>query len=147
MNLHEAHDGAHRRRRPKRLGRGAGSGHGKTSTRGHKGQRSRSGSLPRATFEGGQMPLVRRIPKRGFNNRGRKVFAIVNVGDLERQFPAGASVDLDALREAGLVKGRFDAVKVLAEGELSKRLSVAAHRFSKAAQAKIEQAGGQISLL
>lgn len=147
MDLHEAHQGVNRRRARKRLGRGPGSGRGKTAARGHKGQRSRSGSLPPATFEGGQMPLVRRIPKRGFNNRSRKVYAIVNLRDLEQRFEPGATVDLDALRDTGLVQGRFDGVKVLAEGELSKALTVAAHRFSKAAQAKIEQAGGQVTLL
>jgi large subunit ribosomal protein L15 len=147
MDLHEAHQGVQRHRRSKRLGRGAGSGRGKTAARGHKGQRSRSGSLPGATFEGGQMPLVRRIPKRGFNNRTRKVFVIVNLRDLEQRFEAGATVDLDALRGAGLIKGRFDGVKVLAEGELTKALTVAAHRFSKTARTKIEQAGGQINLL
>lgn len=93
------------------------------------------------------MPLVRRVPKRGFNNRDRKILAIVNVGDLQQQFPTGATVDLDALRAAGLVKGRFDGVKVLAGGELNKKLTVTAHRFSKAAHAKIEQAGGQVNLL
>ena len=144
MNLHEAHQGITRHRRPKRVGKGQGSGRGKTATRGHKGQRSRSGSLPPPTFEGGQMPLARRIPKRGFNNRWRKVFAVVNVGDLEKRFPAGAQIDLEALRQAGLTKGRFHGVKVLARGEVTKQLTVTAHRFSQAAREKIEQAGGQV---
>jgi large subunit ribosomal protein L15 len=125
----------------KRVGRGPGSGHGKTSSRGEKGQKSRSGYSRQMGFEGGQMPLHRRLPKRGFTNIFKKEYAVVNLSDLER-FDNGATVDEATLRQAGLVKGRNDGVKVLGYGELSKKLTVSATKFSKTAKEAIEKAGG-----
>ena len=125
----------------KRVGRGPGSGHGKTSGRGEKGQKSRSGFSRSLGFEGGQMPLHRRLPKRGFTNIFKKDYAVVNVSDLER-FDNGATVDEATLRQAGLVKGSHDGVKVLGNGELSKKLTVSATKFSKSAKEIIEKAGG-----
>jgi large subunit ribosomal protein L15 len=127
----------------KRVGRGPGSGHGKTSGRGEKGQKSRSGYSGKRGFEGGQMPLHRRLPKRGFTNIFKKDYAVVNVSDLER-FDNGASVDETMLRQAGLVKGSHDGVKVLGDGELSKKLTVSATKFSKSAKEIIEKAGGTV---
>jgi large subunit ribosomal protein L15 len=125
----------------KRVGRGPGSGHGKTSGRGEKGQKSRSGFSRKLGFEGGQMPLHRRLPKRGFTNIFKKDYAVVNVSDLER-FENGTSVDEAALRQAGLVKGQHDGVKILGDGELSRKLTVSATKFSKSAREIIEKAGG-----
>ncbi len=125
----------------KRVGRGPGSGHGKTAGRGEKGQKSRSGFSRQMGFEGGQMPLHRRLPKRGFTNIFKKDYAVVNVSDLER-FDNGATVDEASLRQAGLVKGQHDGVKVLGNGELSKKLTVTATKFSKSAREIIEKAGG-----
>ena len=125
----------------KRVGRGPGSGHGKTAGRGEKGQKSRSGFSRQPGFEGGQMPLHRRLPKRGFTNIFKKDYAVVNVSDLER-FDTGASIDEATLRQAGLVKGSHDGVKVLGDGELSKKLTVSATKFSKSAREIIEKAGG-----
>ena len=125
----------------KRVGRGMGSGMGKTSTRGHKGQGSRSGSSLMRGFEGGQMPLHRRLPKRGFTNIFKKVHAVVNLSDLER-FDNGSTVDEGALRQAGLVKGKNDGVKILGHGKLSKKLTVHATKFSETARKQIEAAGG-----
>jgi large subunit ribosomal protein L15 len=127
----------------KRVGRGPGSGHGKTSGRGEKGQKSRSGYSGKRGFEGGQMPLHRRLPKRGFTNIFKTDYAVVNVSDLER-FDNGASVDEAMLRQAGLVKGSHDGVKVLGDGELSKKLTVSATKFSKSAKEIIEKAGGTV---
>ena len=127
----------------KRVGRGPGSGHGKTSSRGEKGQKSRSGYSGKRGFEGGQMPLHRRLPKRGFTNIFKTDYAVVNVSDLER-FDNGASVDEAMLRQAGLVKGSHDGVKVLGNGELSKKLTVSATKFSKTAKEIIEKAGGTV---
>ena len=125
----------------KRVGRGPGSGHGKTSSRGEKGQKSRSGYSGKRGFEGGQMPLHRRIPKRGFTNIFKTDYAVVNVSDLER-FDNGATVDEAALRAAGLVKGQHDGVKILGDGKLSKKLTVHATKFSASARKQIEAAGG-----
>ena len=125
----------------KRVGRGPGSGHGKTSSRGEKGQKSRSGYASKLGFEGGQMPLARRLPKRGFTNIFKKEHAIVNLADLER-FDNGATVDEAALRQAGLIKGRHDGIKVLGNGTLSKKLTVHAKKFSETARKQIEAAGG-----
>ncbi len=128
----------------RRLGRGVGSGLGKTSGRGQKGQYARGGV--KRGFEGGQTPLMRRIPKRGFNVPFPVRLAEVNVGDLER-FDAGAKVDEKALRDRGLVKGRCDRIKILGNGDLKKKITVTAHAFSKSAVAKIEKAGGKALLL
>jgi large subunit ribosomal protein L15 len=147
MNLDDVHRGVRKHKRRKRVGRGPGSGHGKTCGRGHKGQASRAGWSRHPTFEGGQMPLVRRIPKRGFHNRWAPAVAVVNVGDLEGRFQAGDEVTLETLRARNLAKGRFDLLKILGDGPLTKKLKVAAHRFSKSAREKIEQAGGEVVVL
>jgi large subunit ribosomal protein L15 len=125
----------------KRVGRGPGSGHGKTAGRGEKGQKSRSGFSRQLGFEGGQMPLHRRLPKRGFTNIFKKQIAIVNVSDLER-FDTGATVDESALRGAGLIKGSADGIKILGNGKLTKKLTVHADKFSEGARRQIEAAGG-----
>ena len=127
----------------KRVGRGPGSGHGKTAGRGEKGQKSRSGFSRQLGFEGGQMPLHRRLPKRGFTNIFKKNYAVVNLADLER-FDNGATVDEAALRAAGLVKGQHDGIKVLGNGKLSKKLTVSATKFSATAKQSIEAAGGTV---
>ena len=147
MNLNDVHRGIQKHKKRNRVGRGVGSGNGKTCGRGSKGQRSRAGFSVHPTFEGGQMPLVRRIPKRGFHNRWALSVAIVNVGDLEERFQADEDVDPDTLRAKDLAKGRFDLLKILGDGQLTKKLKVSAHRFSKSAREKIEQAGGQVVVL
>ena len=131
------------KRERKRVGRGQGSGRGKTATRGHKGAKSRSGYGTRPGFEGGQMPLQRRLPKRGFNNIFRKEYAIVQVSDLEN-FDAGSRIDREALVQVGLIGKRTTLVKVLANGELSKSLTVAVDKVSAGAKQKIEAAGGTV---
>ena len=128
-----------------RRGRGHGSGNGKTAGKGHKGQKARSGA-PRPGFEGGQMPLYRRIPKRGFTNRNTKNIVTLNVSDLER-FEAGAEVTVDALREVGLVKNSFDGVKILGNGELTQKLEVKVNAFSASAKEKIEALGGKAEVI
>ena len=125
----------------KRVGRGPGSGHGKTAGRGEKGQKSRSGFSRQMGFEGGQMPLHRRLPKRGFTNIFKKENTVVNVSDLER-FDNGATVDEAALRGAGLIKGRLHGIKILGDGKLTKKLTVHANKFSESARRQIEAAGG-----
>ncbi len=130
----------------KRIGRGQGSGTGKTSGKGHKGQNSRSGGGVKAGFEGGQMPLHRRLPKRGFTPLTKKVYALVNLKDLEC-FEAGSVVDVAALGQAGLVSRIQDGIKILGDGELSKALTVQAHKFSKSAVSKIEAAGGKAEVI
>jgi large subunit ribosomal protein L15 len=147
MRIDEVHRGITKRRKRRRVGRGIGSGRGKTSARGVKGQGSRSGTSVQAIFEGGMMPLVRRIPKRGFNNPFAPRIAALNVGDLEAVCNAGDAVTPDSLRANGVLKGIYDQVKILGDGELSKKLSVSAHRFSKSAQEKIEKAGGTITIV
>jgi len=130
----------------KRIGRGPGSGTGKTSGKGHKGQNARSGGGVKPGFEGGQMPLHRRLPKRGFTSLNKKVYSLVNLRDLDA-FEAGAIVDVEALGKAGLINGIKDGVKILADGELSKALTVQAHKFSKSAAEKIAAAGGKAEVL
>lgn len=144
MNLNDVHRGITKFKKRKRIGRGSGSGHGKTSGRGHKGQGSRSGASTKSVFQGGAMPLVRRIPKRGFNNMFAKAVAVVNVGDLNDAFDEGSDITVEALREKNLAKGRFDLLKILGEGEVTKKLKVSAHRFSGSAREKIEKAGGEV---
>ncbi len=135
--------GTHKKR--KRVGRGPGSGWGKTSGRGHKGAGSRAGARKRDMTEGGQMPLFRRLPKRGFSNFVfRTNYSIVNVGDLEKRFEGGAHVTPEALLEAGLVRNLRDRVKILGNGELTKKLKVEAARFSRQAAEKIKAAGGEV---
>ncbi len=146
MNLHTLKPNPGAKHRIKRLGCGESSGLGKTSGRGHKGQKSRSGGGVRPGFEGGQMPLHRRLPKRGFNNtRFQDKIAVVNVSDLEARFEAGATVNMESLKAARLVKGTYDAVKVLGDGELTKSLTVEGCKVSKSAQEKIEKAGGKVA--
>jgi large subunit ribosomal protein L15 len=142
MKLHELSPAPGSNKPVKRIGRGPASGQGKTAGKGHKGQKARAGRGMRPGFEGGQMPLQRRLPKRGFNNIFAKEIAIVNVSALEETFEAGAVVDIDALLESGLVRKELDGVKVLGHGELTKALTVKANAFSKEAKAKIEAAGG-----
>ncbi|MGD9125854.1 MAG: 50S ribosomal protein L15 [Planctomycetia bacterium] len=147
MNLCDINSGIQKNKKRKRVGRGTGSGHGKTCGRGHKGQGARAGFSMKPTFEGGQMPLVRRIPKRGFNNRWALKVVAVNVSDLEAVFDAGAEVNPETLREKNLAKEKYDVLKVLGDGELTKKLTVKAHRFSKSALEKIEKAGGEVVVL
>jgi large subunit ribosomal protein L15 len=148
MNINEVNHEAKGSKKPRRVGRGIGSGRGKTSQRGYNGQGSRSGSSMNPIFEGGQMPLVRRIPKRGFNNKTFADIVVgVNVDDLEISFEKGEAVNPGNLKEKGIVKKVFDKVKILGTGELTKALDVTAHAFSATAQKKIEAAGGKAILL
>jgi large subunit ribosomal protein L15 len=147
MNLNDIHRGVQRNRARKRLGRGIGSGQGKTAGRGHKGQKSRAGYWALPVFEGGQMPLVRRVPKRGFHNRFAAVVAVVNLAQLEARFQAGDEVNPSTLKLRQVVKGSYDVLKVLGNGELTKSLKISAHRFSASAREKIERAGGQVVVL
>ena len=134
------------RRRKRRVGRGESSGLGKTSGRGHKGAKARSGWGGMLGHEGGQMPIQRRLPKRGFNNsRFRKEYAILNVSDLERHFEEGEEVSLEAAKTRGLMKKRDTALKILGKGDLAKKLVVRAQKFSDTAREKIEKAGGEVS--
>lgn len=142
MKLHELSPAPGSKKVRKRLGRGAGSGTGKTAGKGHKGQNARSGGGVRPGFEGGQMPLQRRVPKRGFNNIFATKYAIVNVGDLDR-FEDGSKVDVDLLKSVGLVKKEYDGLKILGNGELKKKLTVVATKFSSSAKEKIENLGGK----
>jgi len=135
------------RKNTKRVGRGPGSGRGKTCGRGTKGQKSRSGVSIPPWFEGGQMPLQRRVPKRGFTNLFGKRYAIVNVGQREERFEAGAVIDADALREAGLIKRLYDGVKLLGDGEIKKSLTLKVSKASKSALSKVEAAGGKVEVL
>lgn len=146
MKLHELKPPVGATQRRKRVGRGTGSGHGKTSGRGEKGQKARSGAHIHPWFEGGQLPLHRRVPKRGFTNRFRKVYATVNLRDLER-FESGTKVTPGLLQERRIVKDLKAGLKVLAEGMLSKPLSVVAHKFSKQAIEKILASGGMIEVI
>ena len=147
MKLHDIGPtpGSHKRR--KRVGRGDSSGWGKTAGRGEKGQLSRTGSVHRPFFEGGQIPLFRRLPKRGFKNADRIVYEIINLSDLENNFEAGAEVNAETLREKKLLAKGNHAIKILANGEISKALTVKADKFSAAAVAKIEAAGGKVENL
>lgn len=146
MILDDVNRGIKKHKARKRIGRGPGSGHGKTATRGHKGAGSRSGNKRRQGFEGGQTPLFMRVAKRGFNN---KAFApkilIFNLSQLEAAFENGDEVNLETLESRGLLKGKYDAVKILGNGKLTKKLKVSAHRFSKSAEEKIAKAGGTVS--
>ncbi len=146
MRIHELSPAEGSRKKRKRVGRGPGSGHGKTSCRGHKGQKSRSGGGPRPGFEGGQMPLQRRLPKRGFNNIFKKSYSIVNIKDLSR-FAPNSSIDSESLRKAGLVKKEKDGIKLLGNGEISHPLVIQVHKVSKTAKEKIEASGGKVEVL
>ena len=146
MKLHELSPAAGSTKEAKRIGRGHGSGNGKTAGKGHKGQKARSGRGMRAGFEGGQMPLQRRVPKRGFNNIFASKFAIVNVSDLE-VFDADAVIDVKARQDKGLVNKVYDGVKVLGNGNISKAVTVKATAFSESAKSKIEAAGGKAEVI
>lgn len=145
MRLSELFPSPGSRHKKKRVGRGPGSNWGKTAARGHKGQKSRSGGGFKPGFEGGQMPLVRRIPKRGFHNEFKRAWAIVNLRDLGR-FPAEAVVDEEILRQAGLVKGRSEGIKLLGQGEVTVPLTVKVQAVSAQARARIEAAGGRVEV-
>lgn len=143
MILNDVHQGIQKRKSRKRIGRGPGSGHGKTSGRGHKGFYSRAGSSRRTGFEGGQMPMARRIAKRGFNNRQfADEVVIVNLSALENNFENGETVNRETLAEKRVIKGRYDVLKVLGNGKLTKKLTVEANRFSASAKEAITAAGG-----
>ena len=144
MNLHTLKPRPGSKHRTKRIGQGESSGKGKTSGKGHKGQKARSGGSIRLGFEGGQMPLIRRLPKRGFNNAAFKtVYGIVNLADLN-DFEDGAEVNEQVLREVGLIRGTIDGLKVLGNGELTKKVNITADKFSATAKEKIEKAGGTV---
>lgn len=145
MKLNELQPAPGSRKNRKRIGRGQASGQGGTAGKGHKGQNARSGGGVRPGFEGGQMPMQRRLPKRGFNNKFGLKIAEVNLRDLER-FEAGSVVDAQSLAEAGLIKGSFDAIKLLGQGQLSKALTIKVDRASAGARAKVEAAGGAVEL-
>lgn len=146
MRLHNLRPRPGSRHRVKRLGCGESSGHGKTSGKGHKGQKARSGGSIRLGFEGGQMPLIRRLPKRGFNNAAfHKTYAIVNLDTLN-EFKAGSVVNEQALRESKLIRGNFEGIKILGDGELKHVLTIEADKVSASAREKIEKAGGTITL-
>ncbi len=147
MELHDLHPAPGAKKTRKRVGRGPGSGNGKTAGKGHKGQKSRSGYSRRYGFEGGQMPLVRRLPKRGFTNIFKVEYQVVNLRDLERVFADGDTVSAEALVEKGLARGGDRPIKVLGDGELKKKLIVRVHKFSKSARAGIEKAGGSCEVV
>lgn len=149
MDLSTVHHGINKRTRKKRVGRGPGSGHGKTSSRGAKGQWASAGAKkPAFTFEGGQMPLFRRIPKRGFSHETwDKKYHVVNVGDIDKAFKDGDIVDEAALAKVGLAKGPADGVRVLGQGDVTKKLVVKAHHFSKSADEKIKAKGGSAEVI
>jgi large subunit ribosomal protein L15 len=149
MDLSTVHAGVQKRRRKKRVGRGVGSGHGKTASRGHKGQWASAGAKkPAMMFEGGQMQLFRRIPKRGFSHATwDKFFHVVNVGDLDAHFQDGDVVDQETLKKVGLAKGPADGIRVLGTGDLSKKLEIKAHHFSKSALEKINAKCGTANVI
>lgn len=148
MIIDDVHRGIKKYKKRKRIGRGPGSGHGKTAARGHKGYGSRAGASRRMSFEGGQTPLARRIAKRGFNNKQFAVkVAIVNVSELEQRFDDGATIDPQMLTETGLAKGRFDEIKILGDGDISKKFTIRVHRCSKSAGEKVAAAGGTIEII
>ncbi len=143
MIINDVHQDINKHKKRKRIGRGPGSGHGKTSGRGHKGYFSRAGSSRRTGFEGGQMPMARRIAKRGFNNRQfADEVVIVNLSTLEKHYENGETVNRETLAEKRILKGRYDVLKVLGKGELTKKLTVEAERFSASAKEAITKAGG-----
>jgi large subunit ribosomal protein L15 len=147
MKLHELSPAAGSTKANFRKGRGAGSGNGKTAGKGHKGQNARSGGGVRPGFEGGQLPLYRKLPKRGFTNHFAKQYAIVNLDTLENKYAAGAVIDIDTLINDKVIKNKFDGLKVLANGELTKALTVKAAVFSASAKEKIEAAGGKAEVV
>ena len=147
MKLHELSPVEGSKKGSRRIGRGHGSGWGKTAGKGHKGQKARSGGSIRPGFEGGQMPLQRRVPKRGFNNIFAKNVVAINLGTLNRKFNDGDTVDAEALKAAGVVNNGFDAIKILGNGKLEKKLTVKVSAFSESAKAAIEAAGGKAEVI
>ena len=147
MKLDDVNRGIHKHKKRTRIGRGPGSGHGKTSGRGHKGQGQLAGWSASPIFEGARMPLVRRVPKRGFNNQWGRVVVSINIGRLDAAFAEGEAVTLESLKAKGVLKGRFELLKVLGDGQLTKKLKISAHRFSESALAKIQQAGCEAIML
>lgn len=146
MKIHELSPAEGSRKKRKRVARGQGSGHGGTACRGNKGQKSRSGGGPRPGFEGGQMPLQRRLPKRGFTNIFKKSYNIINIKDLN-QFEANAILDKDALKKAGLIKKMSNGIKLLGDGDITQPLSIKINKVSNTAKEKIEAAGGQVNII
>ncbi|MBQ3068129.1 MAG: 50S ribosomal protein L15 [Oscillospiraceae bacterium] len=146
MKLYELSPAPNSNKKAYRKGRGAGSGNGKTSGKGHKGQNARSGGGVRPGFEGGQMPLYRRLPKRGFTNVFSTKYAVINIRDLEKRFEDNATIDTQAIINSGLVKKVLAGIKLLGNGELSKKFNVTVAAFSKSAKEKIEKAGGRIEV-
>ena len=146
MNLHEMKYNEGARHTTKRLGRGQGSGQGKTAGKGHKGQNARSGGGVAIGFEGGQTPFFKSMPKRGFTNFNRVVYAVVNLSDLNR-FEDGTTVTPELLKQAGIVKKQLDGIKVLGNGKLEKKVNVTCNKISKSAQAAIEKAGGKVEVI
>ena len=147
MKLHELSPNEGAVKDSFRVGRGAGSGNGKTAGKGHKGQNARSGGGVRPGFQGGQLPLYRKLPKRGFHNKFGVTYAIVNVDDLNKKFEDGATVDAEALLESGIISKVCDGIKVLGRGEITKKLTVKAAVFSETAKGKIEAAGGKTEVI
>ncbi len=146
MKIHDLSPVEGSRKQKKRVGRGPGSGHGKTSCRGHKGQKSRSGGSISPGFEGGQMPLQRRLPKRGFTNIFKKQYVLINIRDLSR-FAPNSTLGIEALKNAGLVKGNKDGIKLLGDGEIFHPVMIKVHKVSKTARDKIEAAGGKVEVI
>lgn len=147
MKLHELSPAEGSTKERKRIGRGAGSGQGKTAGKGHKGQKARAGRGMRPGFEGGQMPLQRRVPKRGFNNIFATEYAIVNLGTLEEKFENGAVINAEALIEAGIIKKALDGVKVLGNGDVTKAFTLQVAKVSETAKTKIEATGGKVEVI
>lgn len=147
MNINEINEGITKHKKRDRIGRGIGTGKGKTAGRGHNGHKSRSGYSRHPVFQGGDLPLVRRIPKRGFNNKFALTVVAVNLGQINEVFNAGEEVNPTTLQERGLIKRRFDEIKVLGDGELTKGLKVSAHKFSQSALEKLSAAGGSGTVL
>ena len=147
MKLHELSPNEGSVQENFRRGRGTGSGNGKTAGKGHKGQNARSGGGVRPGFQGGQLPLYRKLPKRGFHNKFGVVYAVVNVDDLDKKFEEGATVDAEALLESGIISKVCDGIKVLGRGEITKKLTVKAAVFSETAKGKIEAAGGKTEVI
>ncbi len=147
MKLHELSPAAGSKKDVKRIGRGPASGQGKTAGKGHKGQKARAGRGMQVGFEGGQMPLQRRLPKRGFVNKFAKNIVSVNVGTLNAKFDDGAVIDVESLKAAGIIKNRFDGVKILSNGEVTKKFTVKVDAYSGAAKEKIEAAGGKAEVI
>ena len=147
MKLHELSPAAGSKKEVKRIGRGPASGQGKTAGKGHKGQKARAGRGMQVGFEGGQMPLQRRLPKRGFVNIFAKNIVTVNVGTLNAKFDDGAVIDVEALKAAGIIKNKFDGVKILSNGDVTKKFTVKADAYSGAAKEKIEAAGGKAEVI